>query len=263
MDKLSIVKVGGKVIGNEESLEHLLEAFAQLQGPKVLVHGGGNLASEIGERLGIKAQMIEGRRVTDEKTLEVVTMVYGGLVNKRLVARLHTLGCMSVGLTGADGNVITSKIRPVEEGKDYGLVGEPVAVNNPFIKSLLAQNITPVVAPLTHDGEGQLFNTNADTIANALASALSRDFEVDLVFAFELDGVMKDLNDPKSLIKEITSSTFAEMKAAGTVADGIIPKLESAFESLDKGASSVKIIRFDTLSQLNDPHFNTYTNIIR
>lgn len=240
--KIEVIKIGGNVIDDEAALDEFLQAFAKKTGWKVLVHGGGKLATRLASQLGIETQMIDGRRVTDDQTIDLVTMVYGGLTNKQLVARLNALGCPAIGLSGADGNVMQSVLRK-KEPIDYGWVGDPDTslVNVSLLMSLLEQGLTPVFCALTHDGQGHLLNTNADTIASTAAVALATKAEVTLTYCFEQPGVLRDVNDPASVIPVITPDLFEQLKADGTVSKGMLPKLHNAFEALKKGVKEVRI----------------------
>lgn len=240
MEKLTIVKVGGKIVEERETLEQLLKDFSRIEGHKVLVHGGGRSATKLSERLGIESQMVDGRRITDAAMLDVVTMVYGGLVNKKIVAGLQGLGLNALGLTGADMNVICSEKRPVKD-IDYGFVGDVKKVDGRLLSSLIKQNIVPVLAPLTHDGNGNMLNTNADTIAGETAKALSEFFVVTLVFCFEKKGVLMNENDDESVIPRITKSDFEKLVKDGVVQGGMIPKLENSFAAIDAGVKEVII----------------------
>ena len=244
---LKVVKIGGNVVDNLEKLDAFLRDFASLDGPKILVHGGGKIATSIGRALGIEARMIEGRRVTDAETLKVVTMVYGGLVNKNLVARLQALGVNAIGLTGADLNLIMSVKRPVQP-INFGYVGDIKYVNAKALENLLESGAVPVLAPLTHDKEGSMLNTNADTIASSVAQALASVYDVTLTYCSSTPGVMKDLSDPSSVIPTITSSDFAPMVADGTISEGMIPKLQNAFEAINSGVSRVVITSASALN---------------
>ena len=247
-ETLHIIKIGGAVIENPEMKQAFLDGFVALKGKKILIHGGGRVATEIGAKLGIEANMVEGRRVTDDETIDLVTMVYGGLVNKQMVAQLQSLGENAIGLTGADANLITSNIRPVKNGVDYGWVGDPQKVNDAFVKSLLEAGSIPVIAPLTHDSKGQLFNTNADTMAGVMAKSLAEEYEVHLHMTFELDGVLEDINDPDSIFKTIKKDQFIKMKKDGIIHSGMIPKLENAFEAIEEGVKSVRICKYDKVN---------------
>jgi acetylglutamate kinase len=250
MAKIYVLKIGGSIIEDDEKLNHFIEAFSKIEHPTVLVHGGGKIASQIAEKLGFASKMVEGRRVTDDDMLDIVTMTYGGLVNKKLVARLQARKMDAIGLTGADGNLIRSVKRPIENDVDYGWVGKPVQVNASLLSKLITEGYTPVVAPLTHDQEGQLFNTNADTMANAISSSLVDHFEVHTVFCFELAGVLRDINDEGSLIRNINQKSFAELKAEKVIHSGMIPKLENALLAIDSGVKSVRIMNFKDISKL-------------
>ncbi|PZX17470.1 N-acetylglutamate kinase [Breznakibacter xylanolyticus] len=244
MQQLTIIKVGGKVVEEAESLNELLNDFVQLPGLKLLVHGGGRSATKISERLGIETTMVKGRRVTDAETLKVVTMVYAGLVNKTIVASLQARGCNAVGLTGADMDLIRSKKRVGGE-VDYGFVGDVVAVQTQQIAQLIADGVIPVVAPITHDGNGQLLNTNADTMASALATALAAVFEVSLVYCFEKPGVMMDQNDELSVIPMLDKNAFQKLTADGVIVEGMIPKLDNGFAAIDAGVRKVVITNIE------------------
>lgn len=240
MDKLTIIKVGGKIVEEEQSLRQLLKDFSQIEGYKLLVHGGGRSATKLAEKLGIESRMVNGRRVTDRDTLEIVTMVYGGLVNKNIVAGLQALGVNALGLTGADMNIIRSEKRPVKE-VDYGFVGDVKGVNSETLSSLIQQGIVPILAPLTHDKEGNILNTNADTIAGETAKALALKFDVTLIYCFEKKGVLMNENDDESVIPNIDKITFEQLVKDGIVQGGMIPKLENAFQAIEKGVKEVII----------------------
>lgn len=238
--KLTVIKVGGKIVEEPQSLHQLLEDFSQIEGYKVLVHGGGRSATKIASQLGIESKMVNGRRITDADTLNVVTMVYGGLVNKNIVAGLQAKGVNALGLTGADMDVIRSEKRPVKE-IDYGFVGDVKQVNATLLSELIAKGVVPVMAPLTHDGTGNMLNTNADTIAGETAKALARYFDVTLIYCFEKNGVLKDENNDDSVIAHITQTEFKSYVEEGVIQGGMIPKLENAFEAIDAGVSEVVI----------------------
>ena len=240
-EKLTIVKVGGAVVEDEAQLEQLLKDFSAIEGRKVLVHGGGRKATRMAERLGIETQMVNGRRITDSQMLEVVTMVYGGLVNKNLVAQLQANGVNALGLTGADGNAILSHKRPLKDGVDYGFVGDVDAGNGEMLSRLIEAGITPVMAPLTHDGKGHILNTNADTIASETAKALADYYDVTLIFSFEKKGVLRNPDDDESVIPVITHEDFERYKADGTISGGMLPKIENALAAVDAGVSGVII----------------------
>ncbi len=240
MEKLTVIKVGGKIVEEPETLDRLLADFSALPGYKVLVHGGGRSATQLAARLGIESHMVNGRRITDAETLKVVTMVYGGLVNKNIVAGLQAKGVNAIGLTGADMDVIRSVKRPVQE-VDYGFVGDVKRVNTDLLVSLIHQGVVPVMAPLTHDGAGHLLNTNADTIAGETAKALARHFEVTLVYCFEKKGVLRDANDDDSVIPVITPELFRQYVDEGIIQGGMIPKLENSFSAVAAGVQQVII----------------------
>ena len=246
-ESLNIIKVGGAVVEDEKSLSGLLMSFSSLQGKKILVHGGGKIATEMADKLGVETQMIDGRRITSAEMLKVVTMVYGGLVNKNLVARLQALGVNALGLTGADMNGIMSVKRPVEL-VNFGFVGDVKYVNTKALVSLLEAGAVPVLAPLTHDKEGSMLNTNADTIASSVARALAEKYSVTLTFCSSIPGVLKDLSDPTSLIKTVAKKDFEPMVADGTISEGMIPKLQNAFDAINDGVSKVVITSPSDLS---------------
>lgn len=241
MNKLFVTKIGGNVLDDEAALQKFLKDFASIQAPKILIHGGGAMATKIGEQLGIHSRYVDGRRITDRQTLDLVTMVYGGLINKQMVARLQQLGCNALGVTGADGNMIKAVRRPVKE-IDYGFVGDitPDSVNSALLYFLLRQNVVPVFAPLTH-ADGMILNTNADTIASVLAVSLSKHFEVRLIFCFEKKGVLRDLNDSTSVLRHLNEVDYKQFLAQGMFTDGILPKLENSFFALHAGVKEVLI----------------------
>lgn len=239
-EKLTIIKVGGKIVEEEDSLCQLLTAFTAVEGHKILVHGGGRSATKVAAQLGIESQMINGRRVTDADMLNVVIMVYGGLVNKNIVVRLQAQGVNALGLTGADMDVIRSHKRPVKD-VDYGFVGDVDAVNGTLLADLIRKGIVPVMAPLTHDGQGHILNTNADTIAGETAKAMADAFDVTLMYCFEKKGVLRDAEDDDSLIPHINESEFKRYVEEGIIQGGMIPKLENSFEAIHAGVSKVII----------------------
>ena len=247
--RITVVKIGGNVVDNPEALSRFVREFAALQGPKILVHGGGKEATRLSSKLEIPTTMIDGRRVTSRETLDVVTMVYAGLVNKRIVSMLQAEGCNAIGLSGPDGNAITASRRPAEPG-DYGFVGDisPDGVNERLLATFLGLNFTPVFCAITHDGQGTLLNCNADTIASAVATAAARILPTDLVYCFEQPGVMEDIERPDSLILLITPSSYAELRERGVVSKGMIPKLDNSFRSIEAGVDSVVIKHADNLS---------------
>ncbi len=247
MEKLTIIKVGGKIVEEAATLLTLLHDFAAIKGNKLLVHGGGRSATRLAEQLGIPVRMVEGRRITDADMLRVVTMVYGGLVNKNIVAGLQALGIDALGMTGADMDILRSAKRPTG-AVDYGFVGDVKAARGKTLVRLIHDGIVPVLAPLTHDGNGQLLNTNADTIAGETAKALAPFFDVTLIYCFEKKGVLRDEADDDSVIPQIDKAAFARLKADGTVQGGMIPKLENAFHAIDAGVKEVIITRADALA---------------
>lgn len=246
MEELTIIKVGGKVVETPDSLTALLAQFSTIGGSKILVHGGGRTATQLAARLGIESRMVNGRRITDKETLDVVTMVYAGLVNKTIVAQLQALDINALGLTGADLNYMRSEKRPVGD-VDYGFVGDVKAVQPGIIASLLQQGVVPVLAPLTHDKQGLLLNTNADTIAGETAKAMAHFFKVTLVYCFEKKGVLLDETDDDSVLPTLNRAQFRDYVAKGVIQGGMIPKLENAFEAIDAGVSSVVITKADAL----------------
>ncbi|HPR30740.1 MAG TPA: acetylglutamate kinase [Prolixibacteraceae bacterium] len=248
MDKLTVVKVGGKIVEETESLQRFLNDFKTISGYKILIHGGGRTATNIAERLGIETRMVEGRRITDRETLDVVTMVYGGLVNKNIVAGLQAKGCNAAGFTGADLDLIRAVKRPVKD-IDYGFAGDIVDVNIRELRVIINEGVIPVIAPLTHDGSGQLLNTNADTIASEMAQALSSHYDVRLIFCFEKEGVLLHPDDEKSVIPELNRSLYAEYKAKGIIAAGMVPKLDNAFQALMNGVKMVWITNARNLTK--------------
>lgn len=244
-----IIKIGGNIIDDEKKLSAFLSDFSALRGKKILVHGGGKLATKMAGQLGIPQQMNEGRRITDADTLQIVTMVYAGFINKNIVAKLHSFGCNAIGLSGADGNLLLAHKR-VHPAIDYGFVGDIDQVNASFIESLLEQDMAIVAAPITHDGGGQLLNTNADTIAQEIAKALSNSYSTVLVFSFEKNGVLLDVKDEDSVIPHIGPAYYAELKGKQLIFEGMIPKLDNAFMALTSGVSKVIIGNAEVLPEL-------------
>jgi len=242
--ELTIIKVGGAVVEDNNSLNALLNDFASIDGPKILVHGGGRAADKMLNRLGVEIKKVDGRRITDEQTIEVVTMVYAGLVNKNIVAQLQKRGINALGFSGADLNIIRSVKRPVQT-IDYGFVGDVVGVQTDVLFSLISQGAVPVVSPITHDGNGMLLNTNADTIASELARALAKECSVKLVYCFEKPGVLLNAADDNSVIAELTYEKFKEYQQLGIINAGMIPKLDNGFDAIRKGVSSVVITNTD------------------
>ncbi len=258
MEKLYVVKIGGNIIDDEAKLASFLKNFSSIfgassssRGRAILVHGGGKLATRVAEAMGIQQQMIDGRRVTDAGTLKVVTMVYAGFINKSIVAQLQARDCNAIGLTGADGNVIQAHKR-IHPTIDYGFVGDVDAVNAGLLNSLLQQNIAVVLAPITHNNEGQLLNTNADTIAQETAKAMSALYETELIYSFEKAGVLLDVDDEASVIKEINPSSYTKLKEENRIFAGMIPKLDNAFQAVGSGVSKVIIGKAEQLQQLID-----------
>ena len=245
-EQLTLIKVGGKIVEEEATLRRLLDDFAAIGGHKLLVHGGGRSATRLAEQLGIESRMVDGRRITDAETLRVVTMVYGGLVNKNIVAGLQARGVNALGLTGADMNVIRSAKRPVKE-VDYGYVGDVERVDATLLADLIARGVVPVMAPLTHDGRGNLLNTNADTIAGETAKALAPLFDVTLMYCFEKKGVLRNADNEESVIPRIDRPAFEALTADGTIAGGMIPKIENALAAVDAGVKRVIITRADAI----------------
>jgi acetylglutamate kinase len=241
MNKLYIIKIGGNVLDDEQALKTFLKDFATIQAPKILIHGGGKIATKLGDQLGIQSHYVKGRRITDAPTLDLVTMVYGGLVNKQIVATLQAHHCNAMGVTGADGNLIKALKRPVGE-VDFGFVGDitPESVNSTLLYFLLKQNVIPVFAPLTH-ANGVILNTNADTIASVLAVSLSKHFDVRLIFCFEKPGVLKDVSRDDSVIRNLNFTLYQELLSKGALHDGILPKLENAFNAIRSGVKEVLI----------------------
>ena len=247
MKNLTVIKVGGAIVEDEARLDDLLDRFAKIEGPKVLVHGGGRRATKVAAALGIETKMIDGRRVTDADMLEVVTMVYGGLVNKNIVARLQARGVNALGLTGADMNVMLSHKRPLKNGIDYGFVGDVDRTDGQALASLLEQRVIPVMAPLTHDGQGHLLNTNADTIAAETAKALAPFFDVTLIYCFEKAGVLADPDDEHSVIATMTRRDFVNYCSDGTISGGMKPKIENALVAVEAGVKRVIITKAEAL----------------
>ncbi|MDD2243334.1 MAG: acetylglutamate kinase [Dysgonamonadaceae bacterium] len=246
--ELAIIKIGGNIVDNPDALNSFLLDFQKIKGLKVLVHGGGVLASKMAETLGVKTQKIDGRRITDAETLKIVTMVYAGYINKNIVATLQKNGCNAIGLSGADANSIPSNRRSPEP-IDFGFVGDPVSenINVPFIAQLLKSDLTPVFCAITHDTNGSLLNTNADTVAYSLATALSNVFQTTLFYCFEKEGVLKDINDPESLLTTINKKDYDTLKENKIITDGMIPKLDNSFKAIENGVSKVIILHAKNL----------------
>ena len=257
MEKLSIIKIGGNIIEDETSLNIFLTLFSTVEGKKILIHGGGKRATLLASKLGIVSKIIAGRRITDAENLEVITMVYGGLVNKKIVAKLQAFQIDAIGLTGADANSIRAEKRPVTK-IDFGFVGDVKAVNSNVINKLITADLTPVFCAITHDGNGQLLNTNADTVASQVAIGMSERYDTALYYCFELEGVLRDFNDKTSIVQQIDAKTYEKLLTAGVITDGMIPKLDNCFDALRSGVSRVHIGSTGMLSKDNDK-FTTIT----
>lgn len=247
MEKITVVKIGGNVIDDPAVLKRFIADFAAMPGPKILVHGGGKVATRLAERLELKVQMVDGRRITDKGTLDVVTMVYAGLVNKQLVASLQAEGCNALGLSGADGNAVTAR-RRAPQPIDYGFVGDIEKVDSRLLGHLLEAGVTPVFCAIMHDGQGALLNCNADSVASAIALGAAQAAPTELVFCFEKSGVLHDPDDETTLIREITAESYAALKAEGIVSKGMIPKIENALKAVANGVRSVTIKHSGNLS---------------
>ena len=250
-DKLFVIKIGGNVIDDPEKLDSFLKSFSEIKNKKILVHGGGKIATDLGEKLGIQSKYIDGRRITDNETIDLVTMVYGGLVNKKIVAQLQSFACNAIGLTGADANLLPAQKRVVKE-VDYGWVGDIDIhkINSKSWELFLQNGLTPVVAPLTHDSYGHILNTNADTIASVIAVALSSFYQTNLVFCFEKKGVLENVDDENSVINKINETDYLSLKNSNKLFAGILPKIENAFDAMNKGVNEVIIGKADQLSSL-------------
>lgn len=248
MAPVKVFKIGGNVVDNPDALNRFIREFASIKSPKILIHGGGKEATRLSKRLDIPTQMIDGRRVTDRDTLDVVTMVYAGLINKRIVAALQAVGCNALGLTGADADCIRATKRPANP-VDYGFVGDinPADINDLYIEYVLRQDIVPVFCAITHDGKGNLLNCNADSVASSVAIATSRIAPVELIYCFERNGVLRDVDDPDSVISIITPSIYEDLRRDNIVADGMIPKIDNAFNAINRGVGSVTIKHSDNI----------------
>ena len=249
MDKLIIIKIGGNIIDDENKLSSFLNDFASIGSKKILVHGGGKLATRLAEQMKIPQQLIDGRRITDAETLKIVTMVYAGYINKNIVAQLQANGCDAIGLTGADGNSIRAHKR-IHSTMDYGFVGDVDAINSSLQQNLLQQGLTPVLCPITHDKKGQLLNTNADTIAQETAKVLSSFYEIELIYSFEKNGVLLDVNNDSSVIKKLNAAYYRELKTEGKIFAGMIPKLDNAFSALEHGVKKIIIGKAEEIHEL-------------
>jgi acetylglutamate kinase len=238
---LRVFKIGGQVVENEGALRAFLTDFAAVEGHKILVHGGGRWVSEMSARLGLEVKMLDGRRITDSETLRVVQMMLAGVANKTIVSILQGFQCNALGLTGADGDAIRAVKRPVRKGLDYGFVGDVVAVNTSLISRLIGEGVVPVFAPMTHNGAGQMLNTNADTVASSLATGMAGDYNVELVYCFEYDGVLEDVSEPGSVIESINREGYGQLVDQGIIVKGMLPKIDNAFDALEQGVRLVKI----------------------
>jgi acetylglutamate kinase len=260
MENLYVIKIGGNIVDNPALLTEFLAAFSKIKGQAILVHGGGKLATSLAAELGVAQTMVEGRRITDEATLKIVTMVYAGYINKNIVAQLQALGINAMGLSGADGNLISAHKRTGAH-IDYGFVGDVDGINDALITQLLTTNTKLVVAPITHDGHGQLLNTNADTIAQSIATGMSRYYEVHLIYGFEKEGVLSDVNDPSSVIAFINRSVYGSLKDQKVIFEGMIPKIDNAYLALEGGVQSVIIGKAEKLNQLINGNAGTTIKI--
>ncbi|MBQ4820995.1 acetylglutamate kinase [Aquimarina sp. MMG016] len=252
-EKLLVAKIGGNIIEDEKALSSFLEDFSKIEGPKVLVHGGGKSATNLASKLGVKTEMIDGRRITSAKNLDIVVKTYAGLLNKKIVAGLQRNNCNALGLTGADANVIQAEKRPVQF-IDYGYVGDVTKVNSEMIKGFIELGITPIFCAVTHDGNGQLFNTNADTIASEIASAMGSFYDVSLFYCFELKGVLENIEDKDSVIEHIDLEKYSALRDAEVIADGMLPKLQNCFDALQKNVSKVHIANAEFIKDNNVKH---------
>jgi acetylglutamate kinase len=258
--KLFVIKIGGNIIDDEKQLSSFINDFVSIKENKILVHGGGKIATELSKQLGIEAKMVDGRRITDADTLKAVQMVYGGLINKNIVAQLQSRNCNAIGLTGADANIILATKRPPlslgrgvgGEAIDFGFVGDIKKVNADKIHALLNSGFSPVIAPLTHDGKGQMLNTNADTMASAIAVAMTKVSEVNLIYCFEKSGVLKNVEDENSVIEKMNISDYEKYKAEGIISKGMIPKLDNAFDAIKQGVKSVIICHAKDLKRITE-----------
>jgi acetylglutamate kinase len=253
MRDLKVIKIGGKLIDDGVTLGQFLKDFAAIKEPKILIHGGGTIATTMSLKMDIPVQQIDGRRITDAATLDIITMAYAGKINKDLVVRLQALGCNALGLTGADGNSIRSKVRD-KTAIDFGYVGDPVAINVSLIQLLLDNDITPVFCAITHDGTGQLLNTNADTVAADVGLAFAKANKTKLYYCFEKPGVLTDITNDSSVIRELSRSNYKLLKSKGAIANGMIPKLDNSFRALESGISSVHIGNTSMISNRPEPH---------
>lgn len=249
MESLHVIKIGGNIVDDPALLTRCLEAFATIKGHAILVHGGGKLATSLANDMGVKQTMIEGRRVTDAATLKIVTMVYAGAINKNIVAQLQAIGVNAIGLTGTDGNLIQAHKR-IHDNIDYGFVGDVDSVNMDLIITLLSSQMKLVIAPITHDGQGQLLNTNADTIAQSIAVAMATQYNVHLIYGFEKEGVLLDMNNPNSVIAKMDQSSYIKLKADKVIFEGMVPKIDNAYLALAGGVQSVVIGKAEKMDKL-------------
>ncbi len=252
-EKLLVTKIGGNIIENQDALNDFLSNFSKIKEPKILIHGGGKSATQLASQLGVKTEMIDGRRITSAENLDIVVMTYAGSLNKKIVSGLQKNGSNALGLTGADANVILAKKRPVQF-IDYGYVGDITKVNTEMVKGFLDLGIVPVFCAVTHDANGQLLNTNADTIASEIAAAMSKDYEVSLFYCFELNGVLEDINDKDSVIEHINLEKYTELREAEIIADGMLPKLQNCFDALQKNVNKVHIANAEFIKDSQTKH---------
>ena len=249
MESLYVIKIGGHIVDNPALLTSCLQAFAQVKGQAILIHGGGKLATSLATSMGVEQKMVEGRRITDEATLKIVTMVYAGYINKNIVAQLQAEGVDAIGLSGVDGNLILAHQR-INAAIDFGFVGDIDQININLLIELLSKNRRLVIAPITHDGNGQLLNTNADTIAQSIATALASTYQVHLIYGFEKEGVLKDIQDPSSVILRINRPLYGTLKDQKVILDGMIPKIDNAYQALENGVQSVIIGKAEKMNEL-------------
>jgi len=253
METLKVIKIGGNIIDNDVDLNSFLEAFSKINGSKILVHGGGRLATKLTQQMNVEVKMFEGRRITDAETLDIITMVYAGKINKNIVAKLQANNCNAIGLSGADSNTIVSEKRPIKT-IDFGYVGDVIKVNTETLETLLNINVTPVFCAITHNEKGQLFNTNADTIASELAIGFANKFIVELYYCFEKNGVLKNVNDDNSVIEHIDNKTYETLIEEGIIADGMLPKLNNCFHAINHQVNKVCIGKPDMLFKDNSKY---------
>ncbi|EAS19398.1 acetylglutamate kinase, argB [Flavobacteria bacterium BBFL7] len=258
MEQLKVIKIGGHIINDQQALDDFLTTFNAVKGPKVLIHGGGKVATELAQKMNLEVKMIDGRRITDSETLDIATMVFAGKVNKTIVAKLQAKQCNAIGFTGADGNTILSKKRDVEE-VDFGYVGDVVKVDTEIVEVLLSRKRTPVFCAITHDGHGQLLNTNADTLAAELAIALAKNYETELYYCFEKKGVLQNISDENSVIKNINLENYQDLKSQGIIADGMLPKMQNCFQAIQNGVQKV-CVGLPEMLQNSNSLFTTISN---